>query len=213
MLIVESTLSTWSALFDLLFAFGYFFKTQEVVFLVFFVSPYISRNQKCYLPWGMIWVMDSIPWVRCASGNVLSLWSGECIDICMITSKLESSWADIVDIDCSLWPLNQFRLFLQNSRSDISYFRIAVFLVIRIVIFHFTPRIPTVLLWPSASATCIYGIDNELQGIALNWHHQSYWVGIIISQSHTSKVSQICRMYRHRDTGTHRPDPRDTWVR
>ena len=41
MLIVESTLSTWSALFDLLFAFGYFYKTQEVVFLVF-VSPYFS---------------------------------------------------------------------------------------------------------------------------------------------------------------------------
>ena len=30
MLIVESTLSTWSALVDLLFAFGYFYKTQEV---------------------------------------------------------------------------------------------------------------------------------------------------------------------------------------
>ena len=40
-LIVDSTLSTWSALFDLLFAFGYFYKTQEVVFLVF-VSPYFS---------------------------------------------------------------------------------------------------------------------------------------------------------------------------
>ena len=78
---------------------------------------------------------------------------------------------------------------LQNSRSGISYFRIPVFLVIRIV-FHFTPRIPTILLWPSASATCIYDIDYELQGIALNWHHQSYWVGIIISQSHISKVSQ-----------------------
>ena len=41
MLIVESTLSTWSALVKLLFAFGYFYKTQEVVFLVF-VSPYFS---------------------------------------------------------------------------------------------------------------------------------------------------------------------------
>ena len=81
---------------------------------------------------------------------------------------------------------------LQNSRSGISYFRIPVFLVIRIV-FHFTPRIPTILLWPSASATCIYDIDYELQGIALNWHHQSYWVGIIISQSHISKVSQSSR--------------------
>ena len=39
MLIVESTLLTWSALFDLFFAFEYFYKTQEVVFLVFFVSP------------------------------------------------------------------------------------------------------------------------------------------------------------------------------
>ena len=39
------------------------------IWVVFFVSPYISCNQKC-LPWGMIWVMDSIPWVRCASGNV-----------------------------------------------------------------------------------------------------------------------------------------------
>ena len=93
----------------------------------------------------MIWVMDSIPWVRCASGNVC----------------------------------------------------IPVFLVIRIV-FHFTPRIPTILLWPSASATCIYDIDYELQGIALNWHHQSYWVGIIISQSHISKVSQNCRSDRQR---------------
>ena len=35
MLIVESTLLTWSALFDLFFAFEYFYKTQEVVFLVF----------------------------------------------------------------------------------------------------------------------------------------------------------------------------------
>ena len=78
---------------------------------------------------------------------------------------------------------------LQNSRSGISYFRIAVFLVIRIV-FHFTPRMPTILLWPSASATCIYDIDYELPGIAaLYWHHQSYWVGVIISQSHISKVS------------------------
>ena len=41
MLIVESTLLTWSALFDLFFAFEYFYKTQEVVFLVF-VSPYFS---------------------------------------------------------------------------------------------------------------------------------------------------------------------------
>ena len=32
----------------------------------------ISFHLKCYLPWVMIWVMDSIPWVRCAcaSGNV-----------------------------------------------------------------------------------------------------------------------------------------------
>ena len=29
---------------------------------------------KCYLPWGMIWVMDSILWVRCASGNVLRVF-------------------------------------------------------------------------------------------------------------------------------------------
>ena len=35
MLIVESTLLTWSALFDLFFAFEYIYKTQEVVFLVF----------------------------------------------------------------------------------------------------------------------------------------------------------------------------------
>ena len=74
---------------------------------------------------------------------------------------------------------------------------IPVFLVIRII-FHFTPRIPTILLWPSASATCIYDIDYELQGIALNWHHQYYWVDIIISQSHISKVSQSCRMYVER---------------
>ena len=121
----------------------------------------------------------------------------------------KTSWADIVHIVCSLWPLNQFRLSLQNSRSGSSYFRIHIFLVIRIV-FHFTPRIPTILLWPSASATCIYDIDYKLQGIALNWHHQLYWVGIIISQSHISKVSQsLGCMY----TGTHRPDPRDTWVR
>ena len=57
-----------------------------------------------------------------------------------------------------------------------------LFLVIRFI-FQFTSKIP-ILLWPSASATCIYDIDYELQGIALNWHHQSYWVGIIISQSH-----------------------------
>ena len=29
--------------------------------------------QKCHSVVGMFWVMDSIPWVRCASGNVLDL--------------------------------------------------------------------------------------------------------------------------------------------
>ena len=33
---------------------------------MYFISPL-----KSFLPWVMIWVMDSIPWVRCASGNVL----------------------------------------------------------------------------------------------------------------------------------------------
>ena len=42
MLIVESTLLTWSALFDLFFAFEYFYKTQEVVFLVF-IYPLILK--------------------------------------------------------------------------------------------------------------------------------------------------------------------------
>ena len=67
----------WHGLISLtsFLVFEYFYKTQEEVFLVFFVSPYISRNQKCYLPWGMIWVIDSIPWVRCASGNVFLLFS------------------------------------------------------------------------------------------------------------------------------------------
>ena len=45
MLIVESTLLTWSALFDLFFAFEYIYKTQEVVFLVF-LYPLISLNQR-----------------------------------------------------------------------------------------------------------------------------------------------------------------------
>ena len=64
------------------------------------------------------------------------------------------------------------------------------------IVFHFTSRIPTILLWPSASATCIYDIDYELQGIALYWHHQLYWVGIIISKVSTKGVG--CRD-RHRD--------------
>ena len=41
MLIVESTLLTWSALFDLFFAFEYFYKTQEVVFLVFCIPLFL----------------------------------------------------------------------------------------------------------------------------------------------------------------------------
>merc|ERR1711994_1232984 len=45
----------------------------------------------------------------------------------------------------TLGPLCLWQCFLQNSRSGISDFRIAVFLVIRIV-FHFTPRIPTILV-------------------------------------------------------------------
>ena len=53
---------------------------------------------------------------------------------------------------------------LQNSRSSISYFHIPIFLVIRIV-FHFTTTIPTILLWPSASATCIYDIDTNCKGL------------------------------------------------
>ena len=51
MLIVESTLLTWSALFDLFFAFEYFYKTQEVVFLVF-LYPLISLNQNVICHWG-----------------------------------------------------------------------------------------------------------------------------------------------------------------
>ena len=47
MLIVESTLLTWSALFDLFFAFEYIYKTQEVVFLVF-LYPLISLNQMLF---------------------------------------------------------------------------------------------------------------------------------------------------------------------
>ena len=36
---------------------------------MYFISPL-----KYFLPWVMIWVMDSIPWVRCASGNVYILY-------------------------------------------------------------------------------------------------------------------------------------------
>ena len=39
---------------------------------MYFISP-----PKCYLPWVMISVMDSIPWVRCASGNVFFI-PGQC---------------------------------------------------------------------------------------------------------------------------------------
>ena len=39
MLIVESTLLTWSALFDLFFAFEYFYKTQEVCSISSFCIP------------------------------------------------------------------------------------------------------------------------------------------------------------------------------
>ena len=38
-------------------------------------------SPKCYLPWVMIWVMDSIPWVRCASGNVF-FWFYFCLSFC-----------------------------------------------------------------------------------------------------------------------------------
>ena len=122
-----------------------------------------------------------------------------CIPLFLVIKMLFAMGDDLSYGLNTLGPLCLWQC-LQNSRSGISYFRIPVFLVIGIV-FHFTPRIPTILLWPSASATCIYDIDYELQGIALNWHYQSYWVDIIISQSHISKVSQSCRMYvgRYRD--------------
>ena len=60
---------------------------------------------------------------------------------------------------------------------------------------------PLLTKWRLTSPNCPIGI------ISL------YWVGIIINQSHISKVSKSSRCDRDRDTGTHRPDPRDTWVR
>ena len=70
------------------------------------------------------------------------------------------------------------------------------------MLFHFTPRIPAILLWSSANATCIYDIDYELRGIALYWHHQLYWVGIIISKVSTKalpgsgkKQWLLCHLY------------------
>ena len=60
MLIVESTLLTWSALFDLFFAFEYFYKTQEVVFLVF-LYPLISLNQNVICHWGWFELWTQYP--------------------------------------------------------------------------------------------------------------------------------------------------------
>ena len=41
-------------------------------------------------------------------------------------------------------------------------------------VFHFTSKIPTILVWPSATttgATCIHGIDYNLPGISLYWQY------------------------------------------
>ena len=48
-------------------------------------------------------------------------------------------------------------------------------------------------------ALCLNLILMDWPGIALYWHHQLYWVGIIISQGHISKVSKRSWMYRGRD--------------
>ena len=84
---------------------------------------------------------------------------------------------------------------LQNSRSGISYFRIPIFLAIRIV-FHFTPRILTIVLWPSASVRLAY-IWHWLQiarnrfklasSIVLSWYHHQ-------PESHQQSLNQRCWM-------------------
>ena len=60
MLIVESTLLTWSTLFALFFAFEYFYNTQEVVFLVF-LYPLISLNQNVICHWGWFELWTQYP--------------------------------------------------------------------------------------------------------------------------------------------------------
>ena len=67
---------------------------------------------------------------------------------------------------------------LQNSRSGISYFRIPVFLVIRIV-FHFTPRIPTIffdhqlvrLAYMTLITNCNCDRFKLASSIVLSWYH------------------------------------------
>ena len=70
-------------------------------------------------------------------------------------------------------------------------------------IFHATPVPPPwwspPSKWQPSTSNCPIGIISY------------YWVGIIISQSHISKVSN--KVLVGTDTGIHRPDPRDTWVR
>ena len=70
--------------------------------------------------------------------------------------------------------LGWFELWTQYPGSVVP---LAMFLVIRIV-FHFTPRIPTILLWPSASATCIWHWVQIARNclilapsIVLSWYH------------------------------------------
>ena len=48
---------------------------------------------------------------------------------------------------------------LQNSRSSISCFRIPLFLVIRFI-FQFTSKLPSILLWPSASLTSRHVLED-----------------------------------------------------
>ena len=60
MLIVESTLLSWFDLFDLFFSFEYFYKIQEVVFLVF-LYPLISLNQNVICHWGWFELWTQYP--------------------------------------------------------------------------------------------------------------------------------------------------------
>ena len=89
---------------------------------------------------------------------------------------------------------------LQNSRSSISCFRIPLFLVIRFI-FQFTSKIPTTLLWPSASATWTVSTNSQ----------ELLYIGIINSIELVSSSARVTAKFQKgvRVTGIETPGPID----
>ena len=118
MLIVELTLLTWSALFDLFFAFEYFYKTQEVVFLVF-LYPLISLNQNVICHWGWFELWTQYPGSVVPLAMFMILPSSPTILILQILFPSQLTWKQgrriLYSHAAYIWIVLLFK-YTKNSR-------------------------------------------------------------------------------------------------